>query len=218
MTTPTVSASVQSATTDRPTRPLAPLVPGLLLVAAGLVQGDGALISAAHRAASPVSDERLSFPWDGATAVTTSAIWGVTQVFFVIGLLTFVRSGAASSRAGRIGGGVAVLGAALFVPAHALSVVGRDALMDDTVAVVVVALFAGGTVLQALGLLVCGVATLRAGVWSGWARWTPLAVAVTMVALMGLQFTDLLAVAVGIYAAAVVALGLAMIQRGVLRV
>lgn len=210
MTTRTVSAPLQP--TDRSSS-LSPLAPGLLLVTAGLVQGDGALISAAHRGLSTVSDERLSFPWEGATAVTTSVIWGVTQVLFVVGLVAFVRSGAAPTRAGRIGGGAAILGASLFVPAHVLSVVGRDALMDDAIAVVVVGLFAAGTVLQALGLLVCGGVTLRARVWSGWARWTPLAIGVTMLVLMGLQFTPLLAVAVGVYSAAVIALGLAMLQH-----
>jgi hypothetical protein len=192
---------------------LSPLVPGLLVVTAGLVQGDGALISAAHRGASTVSDERLSFPWDGATAVTTSSVWAVTQVLLVVGLVGFVRSDAAASRAGRLGGAAAVLGASLFVPAHVLSILGRDAVLDDTVAVVVIALFAVGTLLQALGLAVSGASTIRSGVWSGWARWTPLAVAVTMLALLPLQFTPLLAAAVGFYAAAVVALGLAMMRH-----
>ncbi|HEU4544838.1 MAG TPA: hypothetical protein VFR88_00955, partial [Microlunatus sp.] len=52
------------------------LLPGLLIVIAGAVQGDGALITAAHRSTSPVSDQQLSFPWVGGTAITTSLIWG----------------------------------------------------------------------------------------------------------------------------------------------
>jgi hypothetical protein len=86
--------------------------------------------------------------------------------------------------------------------------------VDDRIGKTVITLFAVGTVLQALGLLLCGVATLRARLWSGWARWTPLAVGVTMLILVALQLTPLLAAAVGLYAAAVVALGLAMLQQG----
>src|SRR5687767_10071186 len=79
------------------------LVPGLFIVIAGAVQGDGALITAAHRTASPVSDQQLSFPWDGATAITTSLIWGITQVMLVVGLVAFTRCGAAPSKTGLVG-------------------------------------------------------------------------------------------------------------------
>ncbi len=190
------------------------LVPGLLTIVAAAVQGDGALITAAHRGSSTVSDEQLAFPWAGSTAVTTSLIWGATQVLLVIGLVAFARSGAAAGRSGRVGGRLAVVGAGVYVLAHGLSVVGYDAALDDPIAVGVIACFGVGTVLSAVGLLLAGAATRRSGVWSGWRRSAPLFLGVWMVAMIPLQFTPALPVAVGVYAVALVALGVAMLVEG----
>jgi hypothetical protein len=186
----------------------------LLTIVAGAVQGDGALITAAYRNASPISDEQLSYPWDGATAVTTSLIWGITQVLIVYGLLAFARSGAAPTQAGRVGGRLAAAGAALYVIAHALSLVAPDAPLDARISVAVLSCFGVGTLLTAVGLIIAGTAALRSGAWSGWRRYTPVALGVWMVAMMPLQFTPALPVAVGVYALAVMALGLAMIVEG----
>ena len=149
------------------------LGPGLLIIIAGAVQGDGALITAAYRDASPISDERLSYPWADATAITTSLLWGATQVLLVIGLVAFARSDAAPSKAGRIGGRLAVAGALLFVVAHATSLVAYDADLDDPIGLVVLSCFGGGTLLSAVGLIMAGTAALRSGAWSGWRRYTP---------------------------------------------
>ena len=187
------------------------MLPGLLIVIAGAVQGDGALITAAYRTASPVSTEQLSFPWEGATAVTTSLIWGITQAMLVVGLVAFSRDGAAPSRAGQIGGRLAVAGALLYVVAHVLSLPGHNAALDDPIAVVVLSCFGIGTLLTAIGLILAGTVTVRSGVWSAWRRYAPLVLGGWMLAMMPLQFTAALPVAVGVYAVAVMALGLAMI-------
>jgi hypothetical protein len=192
------------------------LVPGLLIIAAA-VQGDGALITAAYRSASPVSDEQLSFPWAGATAITTSLLWGLTQVLFVVGLVAFARSGAAPSKAGHVGARLAVAGSLLYVVAHALSVVAYDAALDDPIAVAVLSCFGVGTLLTAVGLITAGTAALRSGVWSSWRRYTPLALGIWMAVMMPLQFTAALPVAVGIYALAAMVLGLSMIIEALMR-
>lgn len=213
MTTQSVRPTALTPLPDRRSA----LVPGLLVVIAGAVQGDGALITAAYRGASPVSEEQLSYPWTGATAVTTSLIWGTTQVLLAVGLVAFARSGAAPSRAGRAGGRLAVAGALLYVVAHALSLVGYDAALDDTIGLAVIACFGVGTLLTAAGLVVAGAAVRRSGVWSSWRRYTPLALGIWMVAMMPLQFTAALPVAVGVYAIAAMALGLSMIVEGRVR-
>ena len=212
----------QSVRPTSPTQPLPlplrrSLVPGLLIVIAGAVQGDGALITAAYRTASPVSDEQLSFPWDGATAITTSLIWGITQVMLVVGFMAFTRCDAAPAKAGQVGARLAVTGALLYVVAHALSLAGYDAAIDDPIAVAVLSCFGVGTLLTAIGLIMAGTATLRSGAWSSWRRYTPLALGAWMVAMMPLQFTAALPIAVGIYAVAVMALGLAMIIESLAR-
>lgn len=211
--------SVQPTPTTQPLRPdlRAALAPGLLTVIAGAVQGDGALITAAYRNASPISDEQLSYPWEGATAITTSLIWGITQVLIVVGLMAFARSGAASTTAGRVGGRLAVAGALLYVMAHALSLVAYDAPLDDPLSVAVLSCFGVGTLLTAVGLIIAGMATLRSGAWSGWRRYAPLVLGAWMVAMMPLQFTPALPLAVGIYALAVMGLGVALIVEGLAR-
>ena len=205
--------SVQPTTTNHPAGPGLPsaAAAGSLTIIAGAVQGDGALITAVYRNASPVSDEQLSFPWDGATAITTSLIWGITQVLVVVGFIAFTRSGAAPTAAGRVGGWFAVGGAVLYVIAHGLSLVAYDAALDDPISVAVLSCFGIGTVLTAIGLIVAGTVALRCGVWAGWRRYTPLGLGVWMVAMIPLQLTPALPVAVGVYALALIALGLAMI-------
>jgi hypothetical protein len=195
----------------------AALAPGLLTIIAAAVQGDGAVITAAYRNGSPISDEQLSYPWAGATAISTSLIWGVTQVLIVIGLVAFARSGAAPTTAGRIGGRLAVAGAMLYVVGHALSLVAYDAALDDPISVAVLSSFGVGTLLTAVGLIMAGTATLRSGVWSGWRRFTPLVLGAWMVVMMPLQLTPALPVAVGVYAAATMALGLALVVEGLAR-
>ena len=205
--------SVQPTTTPRPLRRdlRTVLAPGLLTIIAAAVQGDGAIITAAYRSASPISEEQLSFPWDGATAITTSLIWAASQVLIVVGLVAFARSGAAPTTAGRVGGRLAVAGALLYVVAHGLSLVAFDAALDDPISVAVLSCFGVGTMLTAVGLIMAGAAALRAGVWSRWRRYTPLVLGVWMVVMMPLQFTPALPLAVGLYALAFLALGLALI-------
>lgn len=188
--------------------------PGLMIVVAGAVQGDGALITTAYRSMSSVSDEQLSFPWQGATAITTSLIWGATQVLLVLGLIAFARHGAPHVRLGQRGARLAVAGAALYGIAHLMSVFVHDAALDDPAAIVVLTCFGVGTVLGAIGLLLAGVALLRHGTWTGWHRFTPVALGAWMVVMLPLQFTPALALAVGVYAVAVIALGVAMIEAG----
>lgn len=210
--------SAQPTTHTRPPRGLrSTLAPGLLIISAAAVQGDGALITAAYRNASPISDEQLSYPWADATAITTSLVWGTSQVLFVVGLVAFARSGAAPSKAGHVGGRLAVAGAMLYVVAHALSLIAYDAALDDPISVAVLSCFGVGTLLTAVGLIMAGTAALRSGVWSGWRRYTPLVLGIWMVAMMPLQFTLALPVAVGVYALAAMALGLSMIIEGLAR-
>lgn len=81
-------------TTRSEARPLGQLLPG----AAGLlyagVQLEGGITAAVYRGISTVPDDRLSFPFSGSLAITTSLTWGLTQALFVVTLLGFARSGA----------------------------------------------------------------------------------------------------------------------------
>jgi len=183
-----------------------------MTVVAGAVFFDGALLTAVYRGSSSVSEDQLSFPWQGATALATSLIWGAAGALLVVGLVAFARTGAPAGGRGRAGARLAVAGGAVFVAAHGVSVFAYDASTDDAVAIVAMSLFGVGTLLQATGLLAAGVATLRSGVWSGWRQATPLALGVWMILMIPLQFTAALPVAVGVYALGIIALGVALLD------
>jgi hypothetical protein len=88
-------------------------------------------------------------------------------VLIVVGVAGLARSGLTGSGwPARIGTGAALLGLAVFALAHALAAVVPGG--DDT------PLFPIGGVLSAVGMVVAGVAVLRAGRWSGAGRLTPL--------------------------------------------
>lgn len=208
--------TTQPVTLDRPetsTGARPPIGAGILVVIAGTVFADGAFLTAAYRGASPVSDDRLSYPWTGATAVTTSLVWGLAQVLLTLGLVAFARSDAISGRAGRRGAWVAVAGSALYVLAHAVSIPFHDADLSDGGAMVALTLFGVGTLLTAVGMVVAGADVRRTGTWRGWHRLVPLSLGIWMIAMMPLQFTPLLVVAVGVYAALAIAFGVAMVEE-----
>lgn len=201
-------------TTHNHERPSAASVPrwaGLLTIAAGVILLDGVALTAAYRSsAPPVSHDKFSYPWHGATAVATSVLWGLAQAFLVVGLTVFARHASDLGRAARIGSRLAIAGGALFVTAHAVSAIAYDANTDDPTAVVVGILFGLATVLMAIGLLIAGTAVRRSGRWTARASLAPLGLGAWMIAMIPLQFTAALIVAVGIYAIAVIAFGVAL--------
>ena len=98
--------------------------------------------------------------------VVMQGIVMIANMLVLIGVIGLTRSGAAGEgRLATIGGGMAVLASALFLPFELL---------------VIVNLELGGmllglcALLQGLGLLLAGMAVLRAGRWQGWQRFTPL--------------------------------------------
>lgn len=161
----------------------------------------------------PVPDDRLSYPWDGASAVTTSVVWGLAQALFVVGLVAFARSGAVRSRSGRRGAWVSVTGAGLYVVAHAVSALFHNADLADLGALVALTCFGIGTVLTGAGMIAAGIDVSRSGHWSGWHRRAPLAFGAWVAVMLPLQFTPALPVAVAVYAGVTVALGVALIEE-----
>ena len=88
------------------------------------------------------------------------------QLLLLAGLLGFARSGAVGAGwLGRLGLGLALLGRGLFVVAEVQVFI---AVEDYT------PLLTLGAMVTALGMLLAGVAVLRAGRWAGWRRFTPL--------------------------------------------
>lgn len=195
--------------------------PGMLRLLAGAaalvyagVQLDGGITTAAYRQISAVPDDRLNFPFAGSLATATTLTWGLSQVMFVFTLFILARSGAVgTSRPGRVGAWLSVTGGVVFVTAHAVSLVARDARTDEPAGLTALALFGGASLLTAVGFLMAGAAVVRAGRWTSWRRYTILAVGVWMLCMVPLQLTSLLAVSVAIYAATIAALALALLAE-----
>jgi hypothetical protein len=209
-----LTATSDSATTRPQARAVGQLLPGAAgLVYAG-IQLDGGILAAVYRGISPVPDDRLSFPFAGGLATATSLTWGLAQALFVVTLLAFARSDAVgASRPGRAGAWVALAGGVVFVAAHAVSLIFRDARLADPGGVGAVTLFAIATMLTAVGFIVAGVAVVRAGRWTSWRRYTALVVGAWMLCMIALQFTSLLPLSVAVYAATVAAFAIALLAE-----
>lgn len=189
-------------------------LPALGLIVAAATQIDAGITTSAFRSASPASEDSLNFPWYGSLAGTIFTWWSFASLFLVIGFAAFARSRAVgTSRAGRTGSWAAALGAATIVVAEFLSAANADAMMSDPISKSIMALFATATVLIAAGLTFAGVATLRAGRWSGWRRFVPLANGVWAFVLVPIQFTTSLPIGVCVLAVLQVALGAALISE-----
>jgi hypothetical protein len=200
-----VTSPVQASSTRR-----------MLAVAAGLVyagvQLDGGITAAAYRQISAVPHDRLNFPFAGSMATATTLTWGLSQAAFVFTLVVLARSGAVgTSRLGRVGAWLSVAGGVVFVTAHAVSLVFRDARTSDPAGVTALALFGVASLLTAVGFLMAGAAVARAGRWVSWRRYTVLAVGVWMLCMVPLQLTFLLPVSVAVYAATVAAFAVALL-------
>src|SRR4051794_13279133 len=156
----------------------------------GLVLAAGAVATQTMQASTTVSDELWRYPWGTRAAVINWSVWGLMEVFVLLGVLAWRRSGAAGpGRAARVGLALAAVGTACIVAGHVASIAVRSQTIHDTSAQLVGGVFGVGTLLSAAGLLIAGWRTLRAGIWHGWRRFVPLSIGVIAVALGALQFT-----------------------------
>lgn len=126
-----------------------------------------------------VGPERYSYPL-GAAGFEAIQLWfGIQHVGLILGLLALLTCGAlGTARYGRIGlygalaGLVVLTGTELWAIGAAEAVVGsaQTAALDRGYGI--------ATTLAGIGLVVAGIAVLRAGAWTGWRRSLPLALGV----------------------------------------
>jgi hypothetical protein len=185
---------------------------GLLgAIGGALTAISGIVVQGVVQPASDVSDEMWSYPWSSDALVPVSLVYAVFHALVFAGILGFARSGAAGpGRGARIGTALALAGTAVLFAAELLSIPIADQRLDDTGPSLVGATFGAGTALSAAGLVVAGIATVRAARWSGWRRFVPLATGIWLAAMIALVATPALAIAVGIYGALLTALGVAV--------
>ena len=177
------------------------------------------LVQGVVQPATSVPDDRWSYPWSSAALVPISLVWASLHVLVFVGVFAFGRSGLAGRSFGaRVGVPLALAGTALLFVSELASIPVRNEHTDDAGATVVGAMFGLATLLTAAGFLGAGIATLRAGRWDGWGRYTPLAVGVAAVVLLGIGFTHALPSGVGAYGLCLLAFGVALYAQATQRV
>jgi hypothetical protein len=182
---------------------------GALITAIG-----GAVVQGFVQPSTTVSDDMWSYPWSSDALVPISLLWAFAHLLIIAGLLGFRRSGMAGpSRTAATGLALAVIGTSLLLVGELASIPFRYEHIDDTGPGIVGGVFGIATLLSAIGLLMGGKATLRAGQWRDWRRFTPLVAGIWTLILVGLALTKALPTAVGIYGLCLLALGIALYTR-----
>jgi hypothetical protein len=200
-----------TVTAGRPSQRLSLRRAGGACVLGATVLAVSGVLTQVSAASTDVSPQAWSYPWSTQASMWISLVWGVAQSLLVAGVLGLRRSGAAGpTRAANVGLLLAMAGTALIVLGHLGSIPTAGQNLDDTGAQLVGAVFALGTVVSAVGLLLAGTAVARTRRWHGWRRFTTLAAGVWTLALLGLQLTAALPSAVAVYALCFAGIGAAV--------
>lgn len=181
------------------------------IVAAAATAVAGAVLFLGLQRSTDISAEMWRYPWESSGAfVAFSLFSSVVHGLVIVGLLAFGRSGVTGrSRAASSGVALAVIGTAVLLVGELLSIPIRGAETTDTSAAIVAAVFGVGGIASMIGFLLAGRGTLRAGVWLGWRRFTPLVPGVWLAVMMFLPST-LLHGMVGVYGLCLLAMAVAL--------
>lgn len=182
------------------------------IMAAAATAVAGAVLFFGLQPTTDLSEEMWRYPWESSGAFVTFSIFSAgLHALVVAGVVAFGRCGAGGrSRTATWGVGLAVAGTTLLLVGELLSIAVRNAQSSDTSATIVGAVFGVGGILSTVGFLVLGRATLRAGVWQGWRRFTPLAPGVWLTAMAFLATPTLLHGLVGVYGLCLLAMAVAL--------
>lgn len=174
----------------------------------------GAVVQLGVQPSTTVSDTMWSYPWSSGAFVPVSIAYALLHVLVIAGLIGLRRSGMVGpTRAATTGVLVAIAGTALLFVGELASLPVRHDRTDDTGAMIVGAVFGVAVVFSAVGFLIAGRETVRAGRWDDWRRFTPLATGLWTTALVGIGFTKALSAGVGIYSLCLLALFVALYTR-----
>ena len=203
---------------DRPTAAAEPPKGAIsvrsLALGGALAGGIGVAGAVADAVALPntgVSEDIWRYPWSSGMFVATTLVFALLHTLLFGLLLGLRRSGLTGPTRGV---GIAMTGTVLVFLAELASIPARDYDVDSTtVTAVLIPMFALGGLLAAIGLIVAGRATLRAGRWNGWGRFTPLGLGIAALLPTLLGPTDLFPYAFVVYGVALLVLGAALATR-----
>lgn len=171
----------------------------------------GVVVQGAVQPETSVSDDRWSYPFSSAALVPMSIFGALLHVLVFVAVLGFMRSGlAGGSRTARVGLFLALAGTALLFVGELASIPVRHQGVDDTGAWTAGVIFGIGGLLSAIGFIVAGVTTARAGLWQSWRRYTPLATGISLCVVLGLQPIDALDAGIALYGLCLLAFATAL--------
>ena len=187
----------------------------LFMVAAAATAVAGAVLSFGMQPSTDIPDDMWRYPWESSGAFVAFCLFSAAlHALVAVGIVAFGRSGAAGrSRAATRGVALAVAGTALLLVGELASIPIRNAETKDTSAGIVGGgVFGVAGILSTIGFLVLGWATLRAGVWQGWRRFTPLAPGIWLIAMsvVTTPFPTALHGMVGVYGLCLLAMAAAL--------
>ena len=186
----------------------------IALIAGAIIHAVVGIVGQAVRASTLVSDDMFSYPWTSAELVAVSLAEAVAFALGLVGLAGLRASGVAgSTRAARVGLGVALAGSALFVVAELASISVRDQQLDEGAAGAVGGVFGLATLLLGAGLVAAGVAARRARLWEGWRPTALLACGLWTLAMLGIVITPLMPLGVTVMGLLQIALGAGLLTR-----
>lgn len=140
-----------------------------------------------------VSSDQWSYPQSTGEFALTQTWFAVQHLGLLVGLVGLGRSGALGERRwARRANDVAVAGMAALALTELVAIWPADQAVDATLPAVLGGVYGLISTVLGVALTVAGVGVLRAAVWTGWARWVPLAlgiwVFVPMFPAMALSF------------------------------
>jgi hypothetical protein len=186
----------------------------VLMVAAAATAVAGAVLQFGLVPATDISDDMWRYPWSSSGAFVAFSIFSAALHGLVaFGVLGFGRSGVTGrSRAASVGVALAVAGTLLLLVGELASIPIRDEAVSDTGAWIVSVVFGLASVLSAVGFLLTGWATLRAGVWHDWRRLTPLITGIwsSVLVFIAPALPKALPGAVGLYGVCLLAMAVAL--------
>jgi hypothetical protein len=187
----------------------------LFVVAAAGTAVAGAVLSIGMQPTTDIPDDMWRYPWESSGAFVAFSIFSATLHGLVAaGLLAFGRSGASGrSRTATCGLALAIAGTTLLLVGELASIPIRNAHASDTSASIVGGgIFGVAGTLSTLGFMILGWATVRAKVWQGWRRYTPLTTGVSLIAttIVTVPFPNALHGMVGGYGLCLLAMAIAL--------
>ena len=156
---------------------------GLIGLATGLL---GTLSALGMLVWPPQVDEELvSYPFTAAGFCIAQGWFFVHHLGLVLTLVAFARSGApGTGRLGRGGAWTAVIGMVGLTFSELLAMRYADWSSDAANAGLMGTAYGISVTVIGLGMLISGFGVLRAGVWRGWQRFTPLAIGIATFAVV----------------------------------